>query len=627
MTKEEIAKYLAGISGIKETVLDNFKYKDNFSKIAEYDMKKYLDLYKSVKPYTENLLSKMAEEFKNSMSLEVSDSYLTKEQEEFLKFRSEIIQPTLQDELTKLASQSNQFEKWQEELDKLNFLSKVDQQQLSMAETLQQYRDDILNGNSLSNQYASSIDALTYTPSLSTNVKNTNHQEEQSKMSNIKINKIQLSNFRFFIDDEKNNIFEPNPNGMLIYGENGSGKSSLFKAFDFLSKTEISKDEFKDNKNIFNIEQPTSLNFKFSNGKSLSIIDDERSIDSSDTFITNLSIFKPILNYQELLKISYIENDSINEQKNLYTFFENILEDYPILGTGKKLKEFEDEEYFEYYKNIIQNDLFDNINLFLGKFNHGFKITNIKLSGIGKKAFLEIDYFEKDITNHKYHLFLNEARLSALAMSIYFAIIKKQFDLLEDNSLKILVLDDLLISLDMNNRLCLIKILQDEFSDYQIFFFTHEKGLFDLINEKMNLEPYEIYVTKKNDYEIPFIKQSNSLLEQAIQQKDAYNYGCSANLVRQATEKLLCEFLKAELTIGDKCKVLDLDKLLRQAIKSENTKTEGKNEEIIENLKKLKTFKRILLNDASHYNSTDIYKVELQEAIKVLTILKDKVCK
>ena len=44
----------------------------------------------------------------------------------------------------------------------------------------------------------------------------------------IKINKIQLNNFKFFIDDEKNNTFEPNKNGMLIYGENGSGKSSLY---------------------------------------------------------------------------------------------------------------------------------------------------------------------------------------------------------------------------------------------------------------------------------------------------------------------------------------------------------------------------------------------------------------
>jgi len=606
MTKEEIVEYLASISGIKETVLDNFKYKDDLSKVAEQDLKRYAELYESIQPYVQSMASKLAEEFNKPMFVKASD-----ELEKLIKSHSDLIQPTLLDELVKLTSQSNQFEQWQKELDKLNEISEVS-----------------FNPNlSLSAQHLSlGIDSPINTQVLPISSENKNLEKENNQMSNIKINKMQLSNFRFFIDDEKNNTFEPNKNGMLIYGENGSGKSSLFKAFDFLSKTEISEDEFRDNKNIFNIEQFTSLNFEFDNDKTpLSISDDNLSVDSSDTFITNLSVFKPILNYQELLKISYIENDSINEQKNLYTFFEKILEDYPILGTDKKLKYFEDEEYFDYYKNILQNDLFDNINLFLGKFNHGFKINKIKLSGIGKKAFLEIDYFEKDITNHKYHLFLNEARLSALAMSIYFSIIKKQFDLLEDNSLKILVLDDLLISLDMNNRLSLIKILQENFNDYQIFFFTHEKGLFDLINEKMNLASYEIYVTKKDDYEVPFIKQTKSLLEQAIYQKDTQNYGCSANLLRQFTEKKLCEYLPVELTVGAKCKKLTLDSLLTKSTTFEKTKEVNKNQELIDAFTKLKTFKRVLLNDASHYNSTDIYKGELEDAIEVLEELKNKI--
>ena len=78
----------------------------------------------------------------------------------------------------------------------------------------------------------------------------------------IKIDKIQLNNFKFFIDDGKNNTFEPNKNGMLIYGENGSGKSSLFKAFDFLSKPTISETEFNENINIFN-SNDTFLEFDF----------------------------------------------------------------------------------------------------------------------------------------------------------------------------------------------------------------------------------------------------------------------------------------------------------------------------------------------------------------------------
>jgi len=274
------------------------------------------------------------------------------------------------------------------------------------------------------------------------------------------------------------------------------------------------------------------------------------------------------------------------------------------------------QEYFDKFKQIIKDDIFNDMNLYLDNFNQNIKITDIKFDAFEKETFLEIEYFNEPIT--KYHNFLNEARLSALAISIYLAIIKKQFSFLAENSLKILVLDDLLISLDMNNRLNLIDILKNEFSEFQIFFFTHEKALFDIVNEKMNLKPYEIYVTKKDEFEVPFIKQSNSLLAQAIQQKDSYNYGCSANLLRQALEEILCEFLPKDLQVGDRCKVLELDKLLNKAIKFENTKGIDKNQNIIDNLNKLKTFKRVLLNDASHYNSTDIYKRDIEDVVKII---------
>ncbi|MEA1955047.1 MAG: hypothetical protein U9N02_00970 [Campylobacterota bacterium] len=435
----------------------------------------------------------------------------------------------------------------------------------------------------------------------------------------ITIGKIELNNFRFFIDDEANNTFKPNTKGMLVYGENGSGKTSLYKAFDFLSTPTIQNEEFSKEINIFN-QDDTYLEFDFSNDETLRIDSDHLSLDGEYPFIEKLSVSKPIIDYKSLLKISHSVDSA--EKKNLYTFFQIILENYPINIDDKKLlKELDDPEiYYEEYKRIIQEELFDDINLFLKKFNHGFKITDIRLSGIGKTAYLEIDYFDKSILT--YQNFLNEARLSALAISVYFAIIKKQFSFLEEESLKILILDDLLISLDMNNRLNLVKILQEEFNEFQIFFFTHEKALYDLINEKMNLKAYEIYVTKKDDYEIPFIKQSNTLLEQAIQQKDTYNYGCSANLLRQFTEKILCDYLPKEQTIGAKCKKLNLDSLLTKAKTFEDTKTTNINEDLLNCFIKLKTFKRVLLNNASHYNSTDIYKAELEDAIKTLEELE-----
>jgi len=265
----------------------------------------------------------------------------------------------------------------------------------------------------------------------------------------IKIDKIQLHNFRFFIDEEEHNSFELDGQNMLVYGENGSGKSSLYKAFELLAKPIVSDEEFKKSVNIFK-QDDSYLEFEFNNNETLRIDSDHLSLEDDYPFVEKLSITKPILDYKHLLNVSYSQN-SQKEEKNLFAFFKKILEEYPIGENEKKLKDLEDEEHFEHFERIIQEELFDDINLFLEKFQQNFKIISISLSVFGK-AYLQIEYFNKDISDYRFHLFLNEARLSALAISIYFAIIKKQFTLLGENSLKVLVLDDLLISLDMNNR-------------------------------------------------------------------------------------------------------------------------------------------------------------------------------
>jgi energy-coupling factor transporter ATP-binding protein EcfA2 len=287
------------------------------------------------------------------------------------------------------------------------------------------------------------------------------NSKEKTNMSNIKINKIILNNFRFFTDDINNNTFEPNGSNMLIYGENGSGKSSLFKAFEFLSNNKLTAEELIENKNKFNENTDVFIQFEFDKDKPDRRIDEDYKVDENDLFIQNLSIFKPILNYQKLLQVSYSEN-SIDNEKNLYSFFKAILEEYPI-ENSKVLKDLQGEIYFSKFKEIILSDLLEEINLLLKKFDDSFKITNIRFDGFERTVFLDIEYYDKSVD--KYHLFLNEARLSALAMSVYFSIIKKQFNFLTEESLKILVLDDVLISLDMNNRLNLIDILKEELSD------------------------------------------------------------------------------------------------------------------------------------------------------------------
>ena len=426
----------------------------------------------------------------------------------------------------------------------------------------------------------------------------------------IKINKITLNNFKFFIDEIEHNTFEPNGKNMLLYGENGSGKSSIFKAFEFLTKPTISSEEFEKSINIFK-QDDTYLEFEFNNNETLRIDSDHLSLDNQFSFIEKLSIPKPILNYKSLLDISYsIEQE---EKKNLYKFFEIILAQYPVEDNIilDDLRVAESDEYFTKFENILKQELFNDINIFLDKFNQNFILTDININFGFQKINLDIEYFDKKIEN--YHTFLNEARLSSLAISIYFAIIKKQFELLREDSLKILVLDDLLISLDMDNRINLLDILKTEFSDFQIFFFTHDKNLSELIKSRLDLKNYELYVDLNEEFEVPFLKKSKNLLEEAKHHKINKEYDCSANKLRQYLEKLLCDILPTEKLVNKNCKSLDLNGLVQNCISYKKN-----NENIINILKQLQVYRKILFNPSSHYNNSNIYKKELLEAIEII---------
>jgi len=79
--------------------------------------------------------------------------------------------------------------------------------------------------------------------------------------------------------------------------------------------------------------------------------------------------------------------------------------------------------------------------------------------------------------------FLNEAKLTQLALCVRFA---ASLVNLRESDLKLLVLDDLLVSLDMSNRMKVVEILLSEtFAGYQKIILTHELGFFREFRRKL----------------------------------------------------------------------------------------------------------------------------------------------
>lgn len=132
---------------------------------------------------------------------------------------------------------------------------------------------------------------------------------------------------------------------------------------------------------------------------------------------------------------------------------------------------------------------------------------------------------------------MNEARLSAIAISIYFGMIKRHP---QNRPHKILFLDDIFIGLDMSNRLPLLDILEEQFSDYQVFITTYDKTWFKYVRGFLNQKwkTLEFYAEEIDDgYESPKIYDGTNLITKAREHYQNSDYKASAVYARSAFEK------------------------------------------------------------------------------------------
>ena len=137
-----------------------------------------------------------------------------------------------------------------------------------------------------------------------------------------------------------------------------------------------------------------------------------------------------------------------------------------------------------------------------------------------------------------------------------------------DDVIKLLVLDDLLISLDMSFRMKLINYIHQElkkdasFHGYQLFIFTHDKGLFDILRNTIAEDDnkwkwFEMFesntfpITKPEDYKNPLIIEKEDYLSLAKKyllgfksekQRIDKNYEIAALYLRKKTEQLIKRF-------------------------------------------------------------------------------------
>lgn len=227
-----------------------------------------------------------------------------------------------------------------------------------------------------------------------------------------------------------------------------------------------------------------------------------------------------------------------------------------------------------------------------------------------------------EVSVKKPHVYFNEAKLTAIALSIRFATL----DLTSSADGRFLALDDMLISLDMNNRTKVVDFLLNISDKYLIYLFTHDRGFFEIIKRKV-YNQHEIARTKVEEYwnyfEIyendnslmnPVRKLSETFYAQALNQFKKHDYPAAANYLRKAVEELIQKFPEKICRADNGNRHERLRNCLDNAIilikKMDND---------IQDLQDIKNSLDLLLNPLSHRNQDyDIYKTDLLKVFKII---------
>jgi len=410
----------------------------------------------------------------------------------------------------------------------------------------------------------------------------------------MKIQKVELKYFKF----HQNLTIDFGCKNLLVYGENGTGKSSIYEGLysNFYYIQESVRNRYL-SRNCQSEE--LVVNITFDNSQVLNRKDDtlisKNILINQTVYFANEKVLNRLVkeNFYIALKDTLVEHfPKLKElEKQLQNKFEEVRrwkdgikhQQRQPLKDGKMPIDYHTaiEKYREQLKDELHqiNELFkvsfnseiptDAINRIIKEsFDENFAISfDVKgaeipssLENIGLDFEISLPIIKIKIDNiecnGKLSHHFNEAKLKLIGVAIYFALAKKYEA--SGTGFKLLVLDDFLTSLDMANRKLIMKYILEEFKDYQKLILTHNLQFFNvtkkLINKQYNNDEWKmqfLFLTQEEKGFIAYLKdKSNDYLFEAEEYLKKGEYQISGNFLRKEFESL-SEELRQILELGD----------------------------------------------------------------------------
>lgn len=400
----------------------------------------------------------------------------------------------------------------------------------------------------------------------------------------LRIKRLTLKDFRAFPGPAPAH-FDLDGKNLLVYGENGAGKSSIFHALQGIFSLKPDR-ALRDHKNVFS-GQPDAdcrVTVEFMDGKPAaewSVSKHPGSIGSmsADQRITESALRRACLDYRALLDTNYRHGQ---KSINLFdTAVEHLLRDYPATASGGQPTSIGElwEKVLKAKPSTHSSQAITRINQACMEFNTAFRSAiprllphinslmqalgwhDVELKGLNTPGLtynnarlkqnraISGQELRPELTFRSHPLpapqiFLNEARLSALGLAIYLAGRLVCTPLAPSAALKLLVLDDVLIGLDLANRLPLLDVIEKEFINegWQVVLLTFDRSWYEIAKQRLShggWRHYEIFTTRVGDHERPLLLPDEEHLYRALAFLDAGQVKAAAVHVRTAFELAL----------------------------------------------------------------------------------------
>lgn len=439
-----------------------------------------------------------------------------------------------------------------------------------------------------------------------------------------RLHRIEIRNFKAF----KSFALDLDGKHLLVYGPNGSGKSSLYWALHcFLQSSRKTTPEMvkyfdpSNPQNLLNIHEDPSVN-----PGEIALTLRQMSSKTDTTYRLNLvthgtrnvpivrtgDLASDFITYRFFFGFSHFRN---SQRFNLWPLFEKEILPFCVdsggkdplaawleikgvdpnptgargLGGQRKYDRFRSKvnafatllpliidrisnEAQRFYDKHFAEAGDPKVSIKLGlRQNASYPADNSQSNEL-KSPILDFGVQVDGKTIQRPQVFLNEAKLTQLALSVRFA---ASLVNLHQSDFKLLVLDDLLVSLDMSNRMKVIDILMSAtFKDYQKIILTHDRGLFEetrrAIGPLHSEWQFVEYKQKGNGF-TPEPVKSNLEVAQDYLEDDALEL--CGNHLRKHAEDALAEFLSkakrgsSNSHILDKGKFASLGSMIQEAQK------------------------------------------------------------